>query len=385
MSKEESVGSSSPGPQRIIGYYAGWTAKQKNHTPVDIPADLLTHVNYAFGLIGPDDRATLFDADADVGSAEPTTELGGNFLQLKRLKERYPHLTTFISMGGWTGSGGFSDATATPQKRRGFAAACIELFLTRWPGVFDGIDIDWEYPVCCGLPENGYRPEDRRNCTLLFEELRRQLDDLGRSTGRYHPLTAALPAGRELPVKTFELRESAAILDWINVMTYDISGSGSSGLTNFNAAFAAAPDDPSPGEEKAYRNVVGTISAFLEEGVPREQLVVGVPFYGRGFTGVPDVNHGLHQPFAEAMSADYRTIAAEYLPTWTRHRHAQAGVPWLYDAVGGRMLSFDDPESIAHKAAYVRAEGLGGVMIWELSDDDDQANLLRAINTGLGR
>jgi chitinase len=379
------VGSSSPGQHRVIGYYAGWTAKQKNYTPADIPADLLTHVNYAFGLIGPDDRATLFDADADVGSVEPTAELGGNFLQLKRLKDRYPRLTTFISMGGWTGSGGFSDAAATPQKRREFAASCIELFLTRWPGVFDGIDIDWEYPVCCGLPENGYRPEDRRNCTLLFEELRRQLDDLGRSTGRYHPLTAALPAGRELPVKTFELRESASILDWINVMTYDISGSGTSELTNFNAAFAAAPDDPSPGDEKAYRNVVGTISAFLEEGVPRDQLVVGVPFYGRGFTGVPDVNHGLYQPFAEAMSADYRTIAAEYLPTWTRHRHARAGVPWLYDAAGGRMLSFDDPESIAQKAAYVRAEGLGGVMLWELSDDDDQASLLRALNTGLGR
>jgi chitinase len=394
-SEEERVGStlSSPAhssddaekpPRRIIGYYAGWTAKQKQFTPADIPADLLTHINYAFGLIGPDDRAMLFDATADIGSTDASAELGGNFLELKRLKERYPHLTTFISMGGWTGSGGFSDACATHEKRREFAASCIELYLTRWPGVFDGIDIDWEYPLCCGLPENGYRPEDRRNCTLLFVELRHQLDDLGQKTGRYHPLTAAIPAGRELPIKTFELRESAAVLDWINVMTYDISGSGRSGLTNFNAAFAASTDDPSPSDEQKYQNVVGTVSAFVEEGVPREQLVVGVPFYGRGFAGVPDVNNGLYQPFTETMSADYHTIIADYLPTWTRHWHPQAEVPWLHDAEGGRMLSYDDPESIEKKAAYVRAEGLGGVMLWELSDDDARSSLLRAIGTGLG-
>ena len=89
-----------------------------------------------------------------------------------------------ISMGGWTGSGRFSDAVATEEKRRAFVASCIEMSSTRWPGIFDGIDIDWEYPVCCGLPENAYRPEDRRNCTLLFEELRRQLDALGTATGQ---------------------------------------------------------------------------------------------------------------------------------------------------------------------------------------------------------
>src|SRR5262249_32085036 len=178
------------------------------------------------------------------------------------------------------------------------------------------IDIDWEYPVCCGLPENGYRPDDRRNCTLLFAELRRRLDALSQTTGRYHPLTAALPAGRALPVKTFELKESAAILDWINVMTYDINGSTQSGVTNFNAAFAEPSTDPSDPAERPYRNVAGTIRAFQEEGVPLEKLVVGVPFYGRGFTGVPDVDHGLYQPFTGTMGADYRTIKTDYLPTW---------------------------------------------------------------------
>src|SRR5215207_2661256 len=125
---------------RVIGYYAGWTRASKGFTPLDIPAEKLTHVNYAFGLIDEQYRAMLLDAEVDTGGGD---ELGGNFLDLRMLKERHPHLKTLISMGGWTGSGRFSDACATEQGRRELAASCIELFLTRWPGVFDGIDIDW--------------------------------------------------------------------------------------------------------------------------------------------------------------------------------------------------------------------------------------------------
>jgi chitinase len=368
---------------RIIGYYAGWTRASKGFTPLDIPAEKLTHVNYAFGLIDERNRAMLMDAEADVGSGD---ELGGNFRDLRMLKERHPHLKTLISIGGWTGSGRFSDACATEQGRQAFVASCIELFLSRWPGVFDGIDIDWEYPVCCGLPENSVRPEDKRNCTLLFEELRRQLDVLGASTGERYLLTAAIPGGRRLPTTCFELKEIAEILDWINVMTYDLNGSGESGITNFNAAFRASSTDPSPEHTRTYHNVVSSLQVFDEAGVPRAQIVAGVPFYGRGFSGVPNVNNGLYQPFAGELGdndGDYRSIKSQYVPTFTRCWHPEAGVPWLYDAESGRMISYDDPESLGNKAAYVRQEGFGGVMIWELSDDDEQSSLLTAIDSNL--
>jgi chitinase len=375
-------------PRRIVGYYAGWTAKSKNFTPADIPADKLTHINYAFGLIDEDGLAMLGDAEADVeqpypGDSDDPAALRGNFHQLALLKERHPHLKTMISMGGWTGSGRFSDAVATEEKRRKFVASCIELFLTRWPGVFDGIDIDWEYPVCCGLPENSYRPEDRRNCTLLFEELRRQLDALGAATGQRYLLTAAIPAGRKIPVTCFELREAGQILDWINVMTYDMTGSQRSGVTNFNAPFAESSGDPSAPDWKRFSSVVGTIGIFLDEGVPRDKLVVGVPFYGRGFTGVPSNNDGLYQPFTETISADYHTITLDYLPAYQRFRHPEAEVPWLYDPARGTMLTYDDPESIGRKTDYVLAEGLGGIMFWELSGDDKESSLLTAISSRL--
>jgi chitinase len=370
---------------RIIGYYAGWTRKSKGFSPLDIPAEKLTHVNYAFGLIDEQNRAMLMDVEADVGHEDG---LGGNYFDLRTLKERHPHLKTLISMGGWTGSGRFSDACATEQSRRDFVASCIELFLTRWPGVFDGIDIDWEYPVCCGLPENAVRPEDKRNCTLLFAELRRQLDTLGASAGERYLLTAAIPGGKRLPTTCFELKEIAEILDWINVMTYDLNGSGESGITNFNAAFRASSADPSPEHTRTYHNVVSSLKVFEDAGVPKTQIVAGVPFYGRGFSGVPNKGNGLYQPFAEGIGdnyGDYRSIKSQFLPTFERFWHPEAAVPWLFDAESGRMISYDDPESIGNKAAYVGQEGYGGVMIWELSDDDEQSGLLAAIDSNLRR
>jgi len=374
--------------KRIIAYVYGGNVDEQQLAKLQAAAPMLTHINYAFGLIGADGRATFGDREVDVERAFPGDEGGpdglrGVFRQLQLLKQRHPHLRTLISLGGWTGSGGFSDAAATTESRQAFAASCIELFLTRWPGVFDGIDVDWEYPVHGGLPENGYRPEDRRNCTLLFEEFRRQFDALGTTTGERYLLTAALPAGRALPLSTFEVGEIAGILDWINVMTYDISGSAESGITNFNAALAPSSGDPRADEARLYQNVTGTVGAFEEEGVPRERLVVGMPFYGRGFTGVPAENHGLYQPFTGTTSALYHRIVRDYLPIWERHWHEEAGVPWLYDPTSGTMLSYDDPESLGRKADFINEQGLGGAMFWELSGDDAELSLLTAIASRL--
>ncbi|HWV36232.1 MAG TPA: glycoside hydrolase family 18 protein [Thermomicrobiales bacterium] len=372
----------------IIGYFNGEIASEEHIARLRAAAPLLTHVNYAFGLIDEHNRAMLGSPEADIAYAyagdEGASDLGGNFRQLQRIKEQYPHLQTLISLGGWIGSGRFSDAAATPDTRREFVASTIELFLTRWPDVFDGIDIDWEYPVCCGLPENSYRAEDRRNCTLLFREFRQQLDELGGQTGRRYLLTAALPAGRDLPLRTFEIAEIARILDWINVMTYDISGSTESGITNFNAALHPSPADPREPDEWRYQNVSGTVETFLGEGVPREKLVVGMPFYGRGFTGVPDMNHGLYQSFDDQMFVRYHQIVRDLLPVSQRFWHATADVPWLYNATTGTMLSYDDPESLRLKGEYIRRERLGGAMFWELSGDTDDLALLTAIHEGLG-
>jgi chitinase len=378
--------------KRIIGYLSGWSVDETLLSRLDTAAGILTHINYAFGLAGKDGRTTIDDVEAATTRPFPGDEGGpdglrGNFRQLQLLKERHPHLRTLISIGGWGGSQGFSDIASTAEGRERFVGSTIELFLTRWPGVFDGIDIDWEYPVHGGLPDNGYRPEDRRNCTLLFEEFGRQLDGLGTSpSGDPYLLTAAIPAGRRLPMSTFELREIGEILDFVNVMTYDINGSGRSGATNHNAALRPTSTYPQDDEDGRYRNVVGTVETFLGEGIPRENLVIGMPFYGRGYRGVPPENGGLYQPFGEAnITADYRDLVASYLPVCERHWHEEAGVPWLYCEEGGMMMSYDDPESLRLKAEYMIAEGLGGAMFWELKCDDDQWSLLSAVSGALAK
>ncbi|HJU67246.1 MAG TPA: glycoside hydrolase family 18 protein [Gemmatimonadaceae bacterium] len=356
---------------RIVAYLASWGVRSKGTRIADLPGERLTHVIYAFGVIGPDGAMALADPCLDAGqcTAATTAALGGNFAQLRLLKQRHPHLKVLAAIGGWTRSGNFSDAALTPESRRRFAESGIALFMRRWPGVFDGFDIDWEYPVFGGMKENVTRPEDRQNFTLMLAELRRQLDVEGAREGRRYLLTAATAAGARL-VGSLELDRIAPLLDWFNVMTYDYH-SGSA-IAHFNAPLHAASNDPTP-----YYNVDSTVAVYRRGGVPPGKIVIGAPFYGRAYAGVHGANGGLFQaatapPREWATGLDYRQIAARNLPAqgFTRFWHAEALVPWLHNDSLGVFITYDDAESIGHKADYVRRHQLGGLMIWEIGGDD---------------
>src|SRR2546430_13998825 len=179
---ESSVGNAPP--MRVVGYLASWGVRTKGASIAQLPAKHLTHIFYAFALIAPNGSVSLGDRCIDVGACGKDAQLppiaGGNFGELRRLKAQYPHLKLTISIGGWGGSARFSDAALTEATRRRFAESAIDLFFRRWPGLFDGVDIDWEFPVQGGLKGNVERPEDKRNFTLLLAELRRELDAQGK-------------------------------------------------------------------------------------------------------------------------------------------------------------------------------------------------------------
>jgi chitinase len=173
-------------------------------------------------------------------------------------------------------------------------------------------------------------------------------------------------------------------------MSYTFHG-GWSPVTNLHNALYAASADPS--EDEATRlefNVDAAVRAYRMAGIPANKLVVGVPFYGHGWSGVEDVNHGLYQPFSGLPDAtwgdgvyDYDDLAANYLKVYTRYWHDESMVPWLYNPDTKIMISYEDPQSLRAKADYVREQGLGGLMIWELSYDDADHALLDAVYSAL--
>jgi len=376
-----------------VGYYPSW-AVAKGVLLRDVRADELTHINYAFSNVSASGECILGDPSADTqrsfsaadsvsGQADSSQggALRGNFNQLRELKQKFPQLQTLISVGGWTWSENFSSAASSEASRQKFVESCIDLYLKQSPGVFDGIDVDWEYPVSGGLHPG--RPEDKAHLTALLKEFRHQLDELGAADGNHYLLTIAAPAPPGT-AQNLERGQIAEIVDWINLMAYDFHGTWET-ATGFNAPLFAAAEDAGSG-----LNVHDAVEGYLQAGVPADKLVLGVPFYGHGWQGVPPALNGLHQPssgaaapgtWGEPGAFDYKDIKQNYRPNYWRLWNDQAQVPWLYNSTSGIFISYDDPQSLAAKAAYVEAQGLGGMMAWELSQDD--GSLLDALYTGL--
>jgi chitinase len=308
----------------------------------------------------------------------------GNFGQLLKLKAAYPRLKVLISLGGWTLSSHFSEAASTAASRQAFVASCVGLFIKgdlgdgmSIAGLFDGIDVDWEYPGACGNT-CAFSAADPQNFTALAAEFRRQLDRLDK---RYL-LTIATPGVHD-QYSLLELNAVHPYVNYINLMTYDLHGTWEK-TTNHHAALYANPAEPA---ENANRNVDRAVTDYLAAGVPPGKLVLGVPFYGHGWKGVPNANNGLYQPAAgpakagdESGSGGYRLLKDLGYPGF---RDPVAQAFWVYSAATGVFWSYDDPASLVNKTNYIKSKGLAGAMSWELSNDDASATLLTTLADGL--
>src|SRR5690606_34219345 len=190
-----------------------------------------------------------------------------NFRKLKELKKINPDLKIIPSVGGWSWSENFSDAVLTPSSRKKFAKSNVDI-VRQYD--LDGVDIDWEYPAMRGEEGNIYRPEDKQNFTLMFEEIRAELDRLAAETGKKYLLTAAVGGSKSF-VNNTEMDKVGAILDYILIMTYDYGGRTVAHHTNLY---------PMKGNEtgsSAHKSVVD----FMEAGVPAHKIGLGAAFYSR--------------------------------------------------------------------------------------------------------
>ena len=389
-----------PGAKEVVGYFVEWGVYRRDYHVKNIvtsgSANTLTAINYAFAGIGDDLRSKIldpyadynkrYDADESVDGVADTVSqsLKGNFNQLKKLKVMYPNIKVLISIGGWSESDKFSDATL-PENREAFVSSCIDMFIRGnfdpangivEAGLFDGIDIDWEYPGACGATCN-FRPEDTQNFTALLAEFRSQLDAIDPNL----LLTVATPASEEYYQK-IELDKIYPYLNWINIMAYDFHGSWEpNGPTNHHANLYASSSDPSILPMSADSSVQGYLSA----GVPADKLILGLPFYGKGWASVTNVNNGLYQDAGriprgtwEKGSEDYKVLKNKGYPSF---RDDETKAHWIYN--GNIFWTYDNENSIRSKMEYINTQDLAGVMFWELSGDDAEGSLIHAIDSGL--
>jgi chitinase len=404
------------GGKRVVGYFTQWGIYERNYQVKNIDtsgsAALLTHINYAFGNVrnnvcevgvtqpsdpntgvGGDayaDYTKSYDAGSSVsGAADAWNQpLRGNWNQLKQLKAKYPGLKVLISLGGWTWSRGFASA-ASPANRQAFVASCIDAYIKgnlpvtdsaggpgAAAGVFDGIDIDWEYPAACGLSCGG--SEDTANFTALLAEFRRQLDAVRPGL----LLTIAGGAGVD-KIRVTQPNQYAPYLDFVNLMTYDFHGTWE-GTTNFHSALYAPFGDPSTGDAAKY-DANDAIQALIAAGMPASKINLGIGFYGRGWTNVPNVNRGLFQASTTAAPGTYEAGFEDYKVLknlgYPAYDDTSAGAHWIFN--GSTFWSFDDPANIQRKMNYVKSQSLGGAFTWEFSGDDASGTLIKAMANGL--
>ncbi|MFD0775414.1 glycosyl hydrolase family 18 protein, partial [Streptomonospora algeriensis] len=407
-----------PGGDRRVGYFTQWGVYDRDYQVKDVDtsgtAEKLTHVNYAFGNVSADGQCFMAnqpgegDAYADYGKSFSAAEsvdgegdtwdqpLRGNFNQLRELKEKHPGLKVLISLGGWTWSKNLSDAALTAESRERLVSSCVDMYLRgnlpvldgaggtgAAAGVFDGIDLDWEWPASAGHPDNTFRPQDKENFTALVQEFREQLDALEARNGREYELSSFMAADPGKIEAGYEVAPLMEDFDFVTVQGYDFHG-GWEDTTNHQSNLTPIPGDPGPDTYSMQE----TIQAYIDRGADPADLVMGVPFYGRGWTGVPagPDGDGLHQTAGGAAQGPYEDGIDDYknlknLSGFTLHRDDEAGTAWLYD--GSTWWTYDDPTAMRQKVAWAQEQGLGGIMAWSLDGDDAQGSLMAAIDGAL--
>jgi chitinase len=424
---ETSPGDSAINGYRNVGYFTQWGVYGRGFQAKDLvtsgAAEQLTHINYSFGNIhhqslecfiankaqgtGPNGSDGAGDAWADFGMGYTAANsvagvadtwdqpLAGSFNQLKQLKAKYPHLKVMLSIGGWTWSKNFSKAAATQASREKFVSSCVNLYLKgnlptidgrggagAAAGLFDGIDIDWEWPGS-NNGEVGNHVDvanDKENFRLLLAEFRKQLDAYGTTNGKDYLLSAFLPANPDdIAAGGWNDPRIFQSLDFGNVQGYDLHGAWDKTLTGHQVNLYDDPADPRAATRQF--SVDKAVKEYTSAGIDPAQLGLGMAMYGRGWTGATSAEPwgtatGAGPGTWEAGNEDYDVLKN----LGTGYYDAEVGAAWRYD--GSQWWSLDTPQTVAQKAAYIRSTGLGGGMWWDLSGDEP-GELLDALDAGL--
>jgi chitinase len=394
-------------------YYAGYNIANLQQNGV---ADKLTHLFYAFANVTatPTPACTIADSWADyqspylpsVSGAPYTGPMYGNFAAIQQLKELHPKLKVLMAIGGASAANtaAFVTAASTAAGRQALVSSCIDMFVNgniapgiSAPGLFDGFVIDWEYPTA----------NDTHNFTALLAEFRNQLNALSASTGKRYVMSFDGPAGSQNYVN-IDLKAAARQVDFIAAEGYNYAGSWDI-QTNHASPLFDSKKNPLYGQRL---DIDDTVNAYLKAGVPPRKYVMGLPLYGAGWTGVPDVNHGLYQnstgpspvylangtalcPDLSGNTPGCDTLLTPGVATYSTLNNlgnngysvsvdARRAAVTLYDPATTTFYTYENPFTMLLKMIYIDLRGLGGADVWALKDDDVSGTMIKTMAQGLG-
>jgi chitinase len=330
----------------VTAYYFGGPEKVDS-----VAADKLTHIIFSFcHLTG--NKLTV-DNDKD----------GAAIKKLVELKKINPTLKVLLSLGGWGGCKTCSDVFSSPEGRKEFSTSVLELSRTYKT---DGIDLDWEYPAVEGYPGHAFKPEDKKNFTMLVKELRKTL-------GTKYEISFAAGGFQQFLDEAVEWKEVMNIVDRVNLMTYDLVN-GNSTVTGHHTGLYSAPEQ--------HESTDNAVQYLIKLGIPANKLVIGAAFYGRMWENVSNTNNGLYQSGKFKRGIDYRDFESELSTSkgFVLHWDEVTKAPYAYNEADKLFITYDDKRSMELKTKYVVDQRLNGIMFWELTGDTYTDGLLHTID-----
>ncbi|XP_059150015.1 chitotriosidase-1-like [Physella acuta] len=349
---------------KVFCYYSSFAQTRQgsgNYLPEHIDPHLCTHIIYAFVDISPDGSDLVPFNRNDQGL----------YARTLALKEKNPDLKVLLAVGGWQiGSKPFIPMIKDEYTRSVWIQNVIR-YLRRHG--FDGFDMDWEFPATRGSP-----PEDKYRFTLLMKGLYEAFAQEARETGRDRLLlTLATASGTFYIDQSYEPDKIINYIDYMLLMTYNYHGQWEK-VTGHHSGLYPHKNDPKSGE-KAQLYQDWSIDYWLDIGVSRDKLIVGLPTYAMTFTLADPSDHGVHAPvIGGGKMGDYtkETGILAYYEVCTKLKSGDWQSEWIDDQMvpfaygGDQWAGYEDTNSIAIKANNILKRGLAGAFVWSLEMDD---------------
>ena len=429
-------------PKQVVIYFANWrledAAAEEGGEVAGLPWDQVTYINHAFWKVVPaeGEAESSFDRRAagkeartdfkiistnekndlidDAPSAIDPSVKRNHFAEYAAMSEKYPDVNVMISLGGWNDCGFFSEMAHTPEGRKSFIDSCIDTMKTY--SFIDGIDLDWEYPAGSNdgerLPEGegddgcpiwANKALDRNNFTALCKEMREAFDAEFGEGAKKITACASASTGWTLPNQDWVGPEP--YLDLINCMTYDMAGNWD-GIT---------------GHASSHDALAGAYVYFSGKKIPVEKVTVGSPMYSTIFKITEDLNPDridraeidkefkvsgdtitqkeLAKLEAEAVSGyridkdeDGKPVMGEAFDNggtgWHMGYNVKKEAPYLWNDDPDSeyykwYISYENELSLAAKLEFIDHYKMGGIIVWEASEDTVGYERIHEMGAGL--